>query len=95
MIFDLQRPRGAAIFGGEPLTSQSFEGATRIPAGDQAAATGLKPGEALTFEKVKAAHDALLALYARTAPGKAPTIRSRAQVSVDGRVSLTWLISEP
>jgi hypothetical protein len=94
LIFDLQRPMGAALYAGEPLTSQSFEGATRLPASDLAAATGLKPGDMLTFEKIRAAHSALLALYARSAPGKAPTIRSKAKISSDGRVSLIWMINE-
>jgi outer membrane protein assembly factor BamA len=96
LIFDLQgRGTGAALYYGEPLKSQTFEGATHIPASDLAAATGLKPGDTLTFEKVRAAHDALAALYARSAPGATPSIRSRAKVSADGQITLTWLIGEP
>jgi hypothetical protein len=95
LIFDLQRPAlGSALYAGEPLNAQTFEGATRIPASELAAATGLKPGDTLTFSTIKAAHDAIVALYARSAPGKPPLVRSRAKIAGDGRVSLVWLISE-
>lgn len=95
LIFDLQRPAlGSALYAGEPLNSQTFEGATRIPVSELAAATGLKPGDTLTFTTIKAAHDALLALYARSVPGKPPLIRSRARISGSGQVTLIWVISE-
>jgi hypothetical protein len=95
VIFDLQSSApGATLYAGKPLRSQSFEGATRLPAGALAAATGLKPGDVLSVEKIRAAHDAILALYAHSAPGKAPTLRTRAQASGDGQVTLTWLLTE-
>jgi outer membrane protein assembly factor BamA len=95
LIFDLQPlPTGTALYSGQPMKAQAFEGATRISARDLSAATGLKPGDTLSYEKIRAAHDAILALYARSAPGKAPTIRSRAQVSGTGEITLTWLIGE-
>ena len=95
LIFDLQRPAaGSALYSGEPLKAQIFEGATHIPAPELAAATGLKPGDNLSFESIRAAHDALIALYAKSAQGKAPIIRSRVQVSGDGHITLTWLIAE-
>ena len=95
LIFDLQRPGvGSALYAGEPLKSQTFEGATRIPPSELAAATGLKPGDTLTFTTIKAARDAILALYARAAPGKPPLVRSRAKITAEGHVSLIWLISE-
>ena len=95
LIFDLQRPAaGSALYAGEPLKSQTFEGATRISAGELAAATGLKPGDTLTFTTIKAAHDAILAVYAKSAPGKPPMVRSRAKITGDGKVSLVWLITE-
>jgi hypothetical protein len=95
LIFDLQRPTaGSALYAGEPLKAQTFEGATHISASQLAAATGLKPGDKLTFETIRAAHDALVAVYAKSSPGKTPLIKSRAQVSGDGHVTLTWIIAE-
>jgi hypothetical protein len=96
LIFDLQAPTlGSALYHGQPMKAQMFEGETHVPANRLAGATGLKSGDVLTFEKIRAAHDALMALYAKIAPGKAPVIRSRAQVAGDGQITLTWLIAEP
>ncbi len=95
LIFDLQRPvAGSALYAGAPMQSQMFEGATQIPASELAAATGLKPGDTLSFDTIKAAHDAILAAYAKSGHGNPPFIKSRARVTGDGKVSLTWMITE-
>lgn len=98
VIFDLQKPdprsASAEKWAGR-LKSQSFQGASRISAAALAAATGLKPGDPLSPEKINAARQAVVALYARSMPGKAPSLKGRAQTAADGQVTLTWIIGEP
>jgi outer membrane protein assembly factor BamA len=97
LIFDLQHHDSGAHFAaaGHPLKSEMFEGATRLSATDLAAATGLKPGDTLSFEGIRLARQGLLDLYAKAAPGNPPSIRSKMQMAADGQVVLTWLIGEP
>jgi outer membrane protein assembly factor BamA len=97
LIFDLQVPRPGLerlAASEEHLKSQVFAGATQIPAADLAAATGLKPGDMLSFEKINTARQGLLALYAKSIPGRTPSIRGKMQTTADGRVVLTWMIGE-
>lgn len=98
IIFDLQKPdrrsANAEKWAGR-LKSQSFQGASRISADALAAATGLKPGDPLSPEKINAARQAIVALYARSMPGKALSLKGKAQTAADGEVTLTWIIGEP
>jgi len=95
LIFDLQRPPpGTALNSGKPLKSQTFEGVKQAPASELDAATGLKPGDMLSFDTIRAARAAILAFYAKSVPGKPPSVRSKVKMTADGLVSLTWVISE-
>ena len=98
VIFDLLDPDRPTAHLGKPaghLKSQNFEGASRISAGDLAAATGLKQGDQLWPEKINAARQAIVALYAKSMPGKAISLKARMQTAADGEVTLTWIIAEP
>lgn len=98
VIMDVLDPNHPGAHLGKPaghLKSQNFEGASRISAGDLAAATGLKQGEQLWPEKIRAARDAIMAAYAKSAPGKAITLKARVQTQADGDITLTWIIGEP
>jgi outer membrane protein assembly factor BamA len=95
IMFDLQQP--AANIGGpiRRLESQKFEGATHIAAGVLAAATGLKDGEVLSLENLRAARRAILAEYAHSMPSGSLSLKTRMQTRPDGKVRLTWIIAEP
>jgi hypothetical protein len=98
VIMDVLDPAHPNAHLGKPagrLKSQNFEGASQIPAGDLAAATGLKQGDRLWPEKIKAARDAIVAAYAKSVPGKAISLKARLQTASDGEVTLTWIIGEP
>ena len=98
IIMDVQDPDHPNAHLGKPaghLKSQNFEGASRISAGDLAAATGLKQGDQLWPEKIRAAREAIVAAYAKSVPGKAITLKARMQTQADGDVTLTWIIGEP
>ena len=98
VIFDLQDPvRSTASFwtSVRRLKTQNFEGASRISASALAAATGLKPGDTLSREKINVARQAILALYAKSVPGKAPSLKGKMQGTAAGDVNLTWIVGEP
>lgn len=97
VIFDLQDPDHPIARLGRPpghLAAQSFEGAARVPAADLAKATGLQPGDPVSPERINAARQAILDLYAKVMPGKAPTLKGRMRTTPDGEVTLTWMIGE-
>jgi outer membrane protein assembly factor BamA len=93
IIFDLLNTPQAT--GPRTLEAQNFEGASHISAGALAAATGLKKGDPLSPQKINAARRAILALYAKSAPGKPLTLKGKMQVKPGGKVTLTWVINEP
>jgi len=98
VIFDLQDPvRMTPSFwtSARRLKTQNFEGASRISASALAAATGLKPGDTLSREKINVARQAILALYAKSVPGKAPSLKGKMQGTAAGDVNLTWIVGEP
>ena len=98
IIMDVLDPAHPNAHLGKPagrLKSQNFEGASSIPAGDLAAATGLKPGDRLWPEKIEAGREAIVAAYAKAMPGKAISLKARKQTGADGEVTLTWIIGEP
>ncbi len=98
VIMDVLDPGHPNTHLGKPaghLKSQSFEGASHISAGDLAAATGLKQGDQLWPEKIRAAEKAIVAAYAKSAPGKAITLKARMQTKANGEVTLTWIVGEP
>jgi outer membrane protein assembly factor BamA len=76
------------------LTAQNFEGASRISADTLAAATGLKIGGQLSPETVNAARRAILDAYAKSPPGNVPPLKCKMQTTVEGHVTLTWIIDE-
>ncbi|MEO8926746.1 MAG: POTRA domain-containing protein [Caulobacteraceae bacterium] len=97
IIFDLQNPGGQmARFwkAGHHLKAENFEGASRVSTSDLAAATGLKEGDLLSREKIDAARQAILALYAKSMPGKVVSVRGRMQSNGQGELTLTWMITE-
>jgi outer membrane protein assembly factor BamA len=98
VIFDLQDPDHPNAHLGPSaghLRSQTFEGAPGLAADDLAAATGLKQGDTVSREKIDAAHRALVALLAKSTPGKAVSIRVKARMSDDNAVTLTWIVGAP
>jgi lipid-binding SYLF domain-containing protein len=98
VIFDLQDPDHPMAHLGRPadhLVAQSFEGASRVSAADLAAATGLKPGDPVSPERINAARQAIVDLYAKVTPGPAPTLKGRMRTTPKGEVTLTWIIGEP
>ena len=94
IIFD-QLDMPGALSQTRSLEVQNFEGASRISTAALSAATGLKIGDELTPQKVNAARQAILAMYAKAAPGKPLALKARMQVKPGGKVNLTWLIHEP
>jgi outer membrane protein assembly factor BamA len=83
--------------GGRPLRyleSQHFEGAAHISANTLASVTGLNKGDALSPETVNAARRAILDLYATSVPGPAPSLKCKMQTTIEGKVTLTWIIGE-
>jgi hypothetical protein len=98
IIFDLIKPpKLMGNFGDSPhhLESQSFEGESRLSASALAAATGLRPGDPLSPEKMLAARQAIAAAYAKAMPGKLSSLKARMQIAPDGGVTLTWIVGEP
>ena len=77
------------------LVAQRFEGASDIPADALRAATGLMDGDMLSPDKVNSARQAILDLCARNFPGQAPSLKCRMHTTIDGNVTLTWIIAEP
>jgi outer membrane protein assembly factor BamA len=97
VIFDLldpDAPRRRFWAAGQHLAAQNFEGASGISASDLAAATGLKEGDPLSPEKINAARQAIVALYAKATPGKMVSVRGRMQTHGKGELTLTWIIAE-
>lgn len=96
IIFDLQDPDHPTGHLGKTkfLKTQTFEGASAVSAGDLAAATGLKPGDPLWPEKLRAAEQAIVALYAKARPGPAPMVKAKMSTGPDSRTDLTWVIQE-
>ena len=96
VIFDLMDP-GAPMRRfwavGQHLKSQSFEGASTPSAGDLADATGLKEGDLLSPEKIDAARQAIIALYAKVTPGKAVSVRGKIQSNAKGELRLIWIVA--
>jgi outer membrane protein assembly factor BamA len=76
------------------LDAQHFEGASRIAASALAAATGLNKGATLSPEMVNAARRAILDMYAKSSPGPVPSLKCRMQTTIEGKVTLTWIIGE-
>jgi hypothetical protein len=76
------------------LKAQNFEGALRISADRLAAATGLRIGEQLSPETVNAARRAILDAYAKPPSGVVPALKCKMQTTVEGNVTLTWIIDE-
>jgi outer membrane protein assembly factor BamA len=98
VIFDLQKPREPPApweASNHHLGAQAFEGATAISTSALAAATGLKPGDALSQDRINAARQAIVNAYAMALPGRTPSIKGRMQIKGDGGVVLTWIIGEP
>lgn len=58
-------------------------------------ATGLRPGETLSPEKVADARQGIVAAYARALPRKKVTVGVRMQGRADGSAILNWVIHEP
>lgn len=96
VIFDLLNPRSPDVFS-KPrhFETQRFEGATRISASILSAATGLRSGDLLSSEKINGARRAILAAYAKSAPGKTIDVVCKIKTKPDGKATLTWVIREP
>lgn len=96
----LQTPDGIAItwiIGEAPvrhLVSLKFVGNSRISSSALTAATGLKIGDPIPREKVFAARQAIMDLYAKSMPGRV-SIRKETQIGPDGSMALSWVITEP
>jgi hypothetical protein len=90
-------PSGEAAAGLPPrfLAAQFFEGAFRISADALSTATGLKKGDLLTPKLVNAVRQIIIDKYAELLPGAAPSLRCKMQTTVEGNVTLTWVIGEP
>ncbi|HEY3638111.1 MAG TPA: POTRA domain-containing protein [Rhizomicrobium sp.] len=98
VIFQVQHP-GLLAANQDSLhrhiEAQSFEGATHIAPGALASATGLKRGDPLSPDKLRAARQAILAAYAKAMPGKTVTLKIKMQTRPGGAVTMIWLIGEP
>ena len=96
VFFDLvdTDPPGARLWMSHRLISQAFEGVTGVSADAMARATGLKPGDALSPEKIVAARRAVLTLVAKSRPGKALTVKVRIQTRPHNEAALTWIIGD-
>ena len=77
------------------LVAQKFEGVSQISAGALEAATGLTPGDTLLPDKVNTARRAILDLCVQRFPGQTPSLKCRMQTTIEGDVTLTWIITEP
>jgi len=75
--------------------AQYFEGTSRISASDLAAATGLKKGDRLSPEKLNAVRRTILEKCAKSMPGQVPPLKCRMQITIEGNVTLTWILGEP
>jgi outer membrane protein assembly factor BamA len=97
VIFDLLNPRKRDFFSkiARHVEAQHFEGALRISASALSTATGLRPGDLLTPDKINAARRRILAAYAKSVPGKTVSIVCKMQTKPDGRATLIWVIHEP
>jgi hypothetical protein len=95
IIFDLLNLPTSSANRVRHLELQSFEGDFRISASTLAAATGLKTGDQLSPQNLNAARRAILAAYAATMPGKAISLKARMQTRLDGRTTITWIVTEP
>lgn len=96
IIFDLLDPEGPmrrfwAV--SRHLTAQAFEGAAGVPVSDLTAATGLKPGDPLSRQKIDAGREAIIKLYAKQRSGKVVSVRARMQSKPTGDSTLTWIIT--
>jgi len=91
----LAPPQGANRWMYRHLDSQHFEAPPGIAASAMAAATHLKPGDTVTTDNVDVARKALLALYAKSRPGKdAPILQLRVERRPDNKVMLTWILRD-
>jgi hypothetical protein len=77
------------------LESQHFEGVSGIPTSALLRATQLKPGDALSPERIDSAKDAIEALLAKTASGTKLTIKIKIQTRPNNKAALTWVIGGP
>jgi hypothetical protein len=89
VIYDLLNPDVGRLAG------QNFAGASRVPASVLAAATGLKPGDQLTREKMIAARRGIVKAYVQALPGKKVALKCRVQVKHGNKITLNWIIGEP
>lgn len=94
IIFDLVR---------EPvrvLESQVFVGASHMSQEALVTATGLKPGDTLSPDRLNAARRGIFALYGKAEFARAISIRLRMQTSIpikglgDEKTKLTWFVGE-
>ena len=96
VFFELvdEGPPGANLWTSHHLISQQFQGAVRVPADSLTRASGLKPGDELSPEKIGAARRAILLLIAKSNPGKTLVIKVRIQTKPGDKAALTWIIGE-
>lgn len=77
------------------LEALRFEGASRVPADALARASGLRPGDLITPQKLDAARKGIVAAYAKAIPGKTVQITGKMQAKDNGKVVMTWIVREP
>ncbi|HEY3638110.1 MAG TPA: hypothetical protein VGK90_08140 [Rhizomicrobium sp.] len=87
-------PSGERALPRKWLDAQKFQGFTQIPDSDLAAATGLNRGDELTPNLVNAARLAILDLCAKSNSGSPSSLKCRMQTTIEGKVTLTWIIAE-
>jgi outer membrane protein assembly factor BamA len=93
ILFDFQQ---LDLTPATPLfEAQDFTGNVKLSSAALAAATGLKPGDALPVEKVNAARAAILGAYQKALPGAKVGLRLKLRRRVDGASRLEWVVVEP
>lgn len=94
-LVPLAPPQGAARWMFHRLQSQHFEGPPGLSESALTAATRLRLGDTISTDNLDDARRGLLALYARSRPGKKPPIlQLRVEVRPLNQVTLTWILHD-
>ena len=73
---------------------QTFTGNTKLSDAALAAAIGLKPGDELPIERLKAAQQAIIDAYAKAVPGTTLQFKVKVRSTATGQVMVNWTIIE-
>jgi len=98
VLFDLQNlqvQQSSPVAQRRWLGSQIFDGNSKISSAALQSATGLKPGDDLPVERLNAARQAIIEAYRKAAPGADVHVGGKMHITPEGKVEVTWHITEP